>query len=184
MYVAFKDLAQFEQFFKIHYRSLNDYAMSLTKDPILAEDVVQTVFLKVWERRDNIHITSDPFFYLKKSVKNEYLNHLEHERVRDAHSSHVLFQAKQGNIQNDCMEKMHHSELETALASAIEALPNECKKIFKLSRFEELRYREIASLLGLSVKTVENQMGKALKILRTQLTDFLPILLLLFFHSK
>lgn len=184
MYVAFKDLAQFEQFFKSHYRALNAYAMSLTKDPIHAEDIVQSVFLKVWEKRDNIQIVSDSFFYLKKSVKNEYLNHIEHIRVRKTYTAHVLFHADQCTEDVDSIESMQYSELETALENAIEALPNECKKVFKLSRFEELKYREIADRLGISIKTVENQMGKALKNLRLQLIEFLPIFLILFFQFQ
>jgi RNA polymerase sigma-70 factor (ECF subfamily) len=78
--------------------------------------------------------------------------------------------------------KTEHKELQFHLANALNELPEQCRTIFQMSRFEELKYREIASELGLSVKTVENQMGKALKILRTKLVDFLPAILLSFLN--
>jgi RNA polymerase sigma-70 factor (ECF subfamily) len=71
------------------------------------------------------------------------------------------------------------SELERRLQTAINELPEQCRTIFQMSRFEELRYQDIAHRLGISVKTVENQMGKALKLLRMRLIDYLPLLVLL-----
>ena len=75
-------------------------------------------------------------------------------------------------------KKLELRELEDRISEAIKELPQQCRTIFQMSRFEELKYKEIADQLGLSIKTVENQMGKALKIMRTKLADFLPLILL------
>ena len=83
---------------------------------------------------------------------------------------------------NNAAEKLRLKELEQRLEKALNELPEQCRTIFQMSRFEELKYAEIAGRLGLSVKTVENQMGKALKLLRTKLADFLPALLMLLFN--
>jgi RNA polymerase sigma-70 factor (ECF subfamily) len=82
------------------------------------------------------------------------------------------------NQVDSAAKKVLAGELEKKLRKALNELPEQCRIIFQLSRFEELRYREIAEKLGISVKTVENQMGKALKLLRVKLVDFLPLLLL------
>jgi RNA polymerase sigma-70 factor, ECF subfamily len=83
---------------------------------------------------------------------------------------------------NNAADKLKLKELEVKLDQALKELPEQCRTIFQLSRFEELKYMEIAGKLGISVKTVENQMGKALKLLRTKLKDFLPMLIFLFLN--
>lgn len=171
-----QDEKAFEDVFKTHYKSLHAYAFTLLKDEMAAEEMVQNVFYKLWERSDSIHISGSIAAYLYRAVHNESLNHLKHLKVRSQHQLHVSYRAGQDN--DSASKRLHAKELDERLRKALNELPEQCRTIFQLSRFEELRYKEIADRLDISVKTVENQMGKALKILRFKLVDFLILILL------
>ena len=166
----------FEQVFKTHFKNLHAYASTILQDPDLAEDTVQNVFYKLWEKIDGLNLVGGSVAaYLYKSVYNESLNCLKHQKIKIAHRSHIVRQmTDQGDSSS---RKVMLNELEQRLQASINELPEQCRTIFQLSRFEELCYREIGERLGISVKTVENQMGKALKILRAKLIDFLPLIL-------
>jgi RNA polymerase sigma-70 factor, ECF subfamily len=176
-----RDEAAFEQVFKKNYKSLHAYSFTMLKDEAAAEEMVQNVFYKLWERTENLSITGSIEAYLFKAVYNESLNYLKHLKVRSQHQLYVSHRMK-GETESPA-KKMQAKELEARLREAINDLPEQCRTIFHLSRFEELRYREIATQLNISVKTVENQMGKALRILRLKLVDYL-VLILLFMHFK
>ena len=177
--LATRDEAAFETVFKMHFKNLHAYACSITKEETAAEEVVQNVFVKLWERSEALSITGSVAAYLYRAVYNESLNYLKHQKVRSAYGQHVTHTMK--NETEHGGKKLQLKELEGRLAEAMNDLPEQCRTIFQLSRFEELRYREIADCLGLSIKTVENQMGKALKLLREKLADVL-IFILLFIH--
>jgi len=167
----------FEQVFKSHFKPLHAYACTIMRDPEPAEEIVQNIFVKLWEKKDEITIRENVAGYLYRCVHNESLNYLRHQKVRVAYQSYAMRQHKQKE-QEAPAEKVVMSELEKKLEIALRELPEQCRTVFQLSRSEELRYREIADKLGLSVKTVENQMGKALKLLRLKLVDFLLSLIL------
>ena len=167
----------FEQVFKSHFKSLHAYACTIMRDPMPAEEIVQNIFLKLWEKKEDITIKENISVYLYRAVHNESLNYLRHRKVRSAYQSYAMRQHKQTE-QEKPAEKVVMKELEKKLEIALQELPEQCRTIFQLSRFEDLKYREIAEKLGLSVKTIENQMGKALKLLRLKLVDFLPTILL------
>jgi len=167
----------FEQVFKSHFKSLHSYACTIMRDPMPAEEIVQNIFLKLWEKKEEITIKENISVYLYRAVHNESLNYLRHRKVRSAYQSYAMRQHKQTE-QEKPAEKVVMKELEKKLEVALQELPEQCRTIFQLSRFEDLKYREIADRLGLSVKTIENQMGKALKLLRLKLVDFLPTILL------
>ncbi|HEY4288349.1 MAG TPA: RNA polymerase sigma-70 factor [Puia sp.] len=167
----------FEQVFKSHFKSLHAYACTIMRDPMPAEEIVQNIFLKLWEKKGEIMIKENISVYLYRAVHNESLNYLRHRKVRSAYQSYAMRQHKQTE-QEKPAEKVVMKELEKRLEIALQELPEQCRTIFQLSRFEDLKYREIADKLGLSVKTIENQMGKALKLLRLKLVDFLPTILL------
>jgi RNA polymerase sigma-70 factor (ECF subfamily) len=172
-----RDEAAFEQVFKFHYKNLHAYAFSILTDDAAAEEMVQTVFFRLWERLETLNIGSSIAAYLYRAVNNESLNHIKHLKVR---SQHRLFVAHRGEeITETAARKIQLKELEQKIQHALNDLPEQCRTIFQLSRFEELRYREIADRLGLSVKTVENQMGKALKLMRGKLIDFLILIITL-----
>jgi RNA polymerase sigma-70 factor (ECF subfamily) len=110
-------------------------------------------------------------------VRNACLNLIKHAKVKKQYAEVELAMGER-SIES-VSRTVLASELESRIYSAMEALPEQCRLVFKLSRFEELRYQEIADQLSISIKTVENHMGKALKIMREQLKDYLPLLLVL-----
>jgi RNA polymerase sigma-70 factor (ECF subfamily) len=172
-----QDEKAFEDVFKTNYKSLHAYAFTLLKEEIVAEEMVQNVFCKLWERSASLTISGSVAAYLYRAVHNESLNYLKHQKVRSEHRLHVSHQSGQEN--DSASRRLHVKELEDRLRQSLNELPEQCRTIFQMSRFEELRYKEIADRLDLSVKTVENQMGKALRILRSKLVDFLVFILLL-----
>jgi len=163
--------------FRTHYQPLCNYAYTFVQDRDEAEEIVQSTFLSVWEKRENLEIRTAVKPYLYAMVRNACLNVLKHEKIKQQHATIEMAVAEK-SVESVARTVMA-SELETRIYEAMEKLPQQCRIIFKLSRFEELKYSEIADQLNLSVKTVENQMGKALKIMREQLKDYLPILIVL-----
>ena len=172
-----RDEAAFEQVFKFYFKALHAYAFAILKDEMAAEEMVQNVFLKLWERTETLTIQGSIAAYLYRAVYHESLNYLKHQKVKSAYQLHVSYRMKDQS--DNASKKLSLQELEGRLQTAMNELPEQCRTIFQMSRFEELRYREIADRLGISLKTVENQMGKALKLLRVKLVDFLPLTLLI-----
>lgn len=170
---SYNDNQVFEKLFKANFNALHAYAFSILKDEDLAEEIVQGMFLKFWEKRNSLNIQSIKS-YLYKCVYNDCLNYLKHEKTKQKYQA---FTKQTMNTENEnASSKVELSELQHHISKALVHLPQQCRTIFQLSRFEELKYREIADHLGISIKTVENQMGKALKILRYKLADFLLML--------
>ena len=166
------DRAAFEESFRAHYRPLCAFAMQYVKDRDGVEDLVQDLFFRLWQDRERITITSSLRSYLFTAVRNRCLNALSAKgRVRP------LNEEVDDRLQEEERGEEEHAERAARVQAAIEALPEERRKVFRLSRYEGLKYHEIAERLGISVKTVENQMGKALKTLREELADLLPLLL-------
>jgi RNA polymerase sigma-70 factor (family 1) len=175
------DEAAFEKTFRTFYDRLCNYANSLLKDSDEAEEVVQTVFLTIWEKRADLEITFSIKAYLYRAVHNHCLNRFKHAAIKEAHkeySGHFIPQSYESVTQ-----VIHASELEEQIEHAVNKLPAQCQKAFRMSRFEELKYHEIAERLDISIKTVENQIGKALRILRVELADYLPSVLISLFFS-
>lgn len=171
------DIPTFEMLFRTFYQPLCNYAYTFIQDRDEAEEIVQSTFLSVWEKRETLEIRTGVKPYLYAMVRNACLNVIKHNKIKEQHVSSELAYAER-SVESVARTVMA-SELETRIYVAMEKLPEQCRLIFKLSRFEELKYSEIAEQLNLSIKTVENQMGKALKIMREELKDYLPILLLL-----
>jgi RNA polymerase sigma-70 factor (ECF subfamily) len=167
--------AEFEKIFKSNYKNLYSYAQTIVHDSIMAEEMVQNVFCRLWEKREQIQVRESTGAYLYRSVYHESLNYLKHLKVRDTYQAYVLNQMANSD---SAAYEIELSELEDRLESALLELPEKCRTIFQMSRFEELKYQEIADKLEIPVKTVENQMGKALKLLRLKLVDFLPAVLI------
>jgi RNA polymerase sigma-70 factor (ECF subfamily) len=166
----------FEMIFKTYYKPLCHYAHSFLNDKNEAEEVVQTTFIKIWEKKNELSVQSSLKAYLYSMVRNGCLNVIKHEKVKQLHAKwHVQETERSRDLVE---EKVLSNDLESKIYLAMKALPEQCRLVFQLSRFEELKYQEIADQLQISVKTVENQMGKALKIMRVQLKEYLPLYLL------
>ena len=174
------DEATFEKVYKHFIRPLHLYAISILRDEDTAKGMVQNVFMRLWERKERLNFSGSIKAYLYGAVYNECLNNLRHQKVKVNHQQHVLYMTKDKVDESAGMELL---DLKEKLQQALNDLPEKCRTVFQLSRFEDLKYQEIADELGISIKTVENQMGKALRILRTKLVDFL-VLILLFMHTK
>lgn len=163
-----------------NFPALYNYAFTIVNNATLAEEMIHQVFLKILERNEPVTIHTSLKAYMYRSVHNECLNHLKHQKVKQAWQADAVNNMKAPT--ENSSGKLQYQELEQRLRKAINELPEQCRTIFQLSRFEELRYTEIATQLGLSVKTVENQMSKALKRLRIRLADFLPLIFWILFN--
>lgn len=171
------DERAFELVFRSYYTGMCGYAGKYIPDLDEAEEIVQEVFFNYWNKKSILEITGSLEAYLYRAVRNACLNHLKHLQVR---SQYVLAQTKPLREEEASLsDEVVVLELQEKIATCVEQLPPERQKIFRLSREEGLKYREIADQLGLSVKTVETQMGKALKFLRENLAEYLPVLLML-----
>jgi RNA polymerase sigma-70 factor, ECF subfamily len=171
------DITAFEMLFKTYYQPLCNYAYSFVQDRDEAEEIVQATFMSVWEKREALSIHTGVKPYLYAMVRNASLNVLKHEKIKQQHVVGELAVAEK-SVESVTRTVMA-SELEGRIYKALDKLPEQCRLVFKLSRFEELKYAEIAEQLDISIKTVENQMGKALKIMREQLKDYLPLFIVL-----
>ena len=171
------DINAFEMLFRTYYKPLCNYAYTFTHDKDEAEEIVQSTFLSVWEKQRAIQIQTTIKPYLYAMVRNACLNVIKHEKIKQKHAAEAL--ALGDEAYESVTQTVHTSELEKQIYKAMEKLPEQCRLVFKLSRFEELKYAEIAGQLNISIKTVENHMGKALKIMREQLKDYLPLLIVL-----
>lgn len=167
------DEQAFEQLFRAQYPILCGYARKYLDDVDQAEEVVQEMFFNFWQKKEKLEINISLEAYLFRSVRNSCLNYLKHLKIREEHrlaTSHEIRKKEQ-----EVYDNVEALELQEKIESVIERLPPERKKIFKMSRYEELKYKEIAEKLNLSVKTVEAQMGKALKYLRQHLSEYLSV---------
>lgn len=158
------DYNAFEQIFKSTYKSLCAYANRVVKSHELAEEVVDDVFCNLWRNRKKILITTSFKSYLLASVRNKSLDclrKLKHEKNTMLESAATV-----PCKQSIAYETMFFEELHARINDAIQGLPKQCRTIFLMSRDQDLKYKEIAELLHISIKTVDTQMGRALKYLR------------------
>lgn len=157
-----------ELIFKQCYEELCQTAFRITREINLAEDIVQEVLYELFKKEKELQVDS-LIGYLKRSVYNRSLNKIKSNRgfVDTDEVSYEL-----GSDASDSQEKMEYSELETFIHQVIDALPEKCRLVFVLNRFESMSYKEVAEKLDISVKTVENQMSKALRILRSEMINY------------
>ena len=165
---ALKDL------FQEHYSLVCQSIHRFIRDHATTEDLAQEVFLRFWEKRHSIQVTSSLPAYLRRMAMNEALGYLR----RNKRYEEDEFVAENETEAGPSAEEAYlHGELQQNVAAAIQTLPPKCRAVFQLSRYEELTYKEIADQMGISIKTVENQMGKALRILRERLQGYLHLFL-------
>ncbi len=170
----------FHAIFKKYFSVLTIFAYKIVKDEDLARDIVQTVFTRIYEQRDTLEIKVSLKSFLYQSVRNRSLNELKSIQIKQRHHD-IILQHSAGDI-DDGDNLMEEAETENRIVGAVGALPAQCKRIFEMSRFEGLSNAEIAEMLSLSKRTVETQISKALKTLREQLADLLPVIALIVWH--
>ena len=180
--IQIEDEVAFEAVFKTYYSRLCNYAHTMLNDSEEAEEMVQNTFIVLWENRANVDIHTSLKSYLYRAVHNSCLNRIKHLKVRQEHSDYYMHTHEE-EVDTTAHTVMGN-ELQHQINEAVDLLPPQCKRVFTLSRFENLTYAEIAIELGVSVKAVDKQMVRALRILREQLKDYLPLVLLLLLFKK
>jgi len=159
------------------------YASEYVIDKDLAKSLVQEAFLKLWENRENLTVGTNLNAYLYKSVRNICLNYLRHLKVTNKYSNNIIAQESALNyeaLKDKSAERLLEAEILERLDKAVEKMTPQCRQVFIMSRFEGKSHKEIANELGIVEKTVENQIGKALKVARAELQEFLPITMMLY----
>ncbi|QHT71391.1 RNA polymerase sigma-70 factor [Rhodocytophaga rosea] len=163
-HMAAGNVKAFETLFHRYYSTLCQYAYKFVKHQEVAEEIVSGLFAQIWQKRNELHITSAVRSYLFTSVKHASFNYLK--------SQYARFPFQSENLENQHLQalspddELSYQELQTILQHGIQALPERCRIIFSLSRNAGLSYEEIAAELGISKKTVKAQMGIALHKLR------------------
>lgn len=161
------DITAFEAVFRTYYRRLCAAVYGFVDSAETAEEIVQELFLRIWRQRESLQITDSLQAYLYQAARNASLNYLKHRRIESQWSERV--RAGDAPVARAADEDLAEDELSRAIEAGIAALPERCRLVFTMSRRQGLSYAEIAEALGISVKTVEAQMGRALKSLRERL---------------
>ncbi len=169
--LAAGDEAAFDTIFRTWYAPLVRVATYLLHDQGIAEEVVQDVLLEVWRRRETLAFEQEPRRYLMRATRNRALNHVRHQAV--AARAAALDDRELAHAA-DAPGVVDAKELEVAIVQAVATLPERCRAVFELSRRHNMSYAQIAEALDIAPKTVENQMGKALRILRAALAPWMP----------
>jgi RNA polymerase sigma-70 factor (ECF subfamily) len=170
------DQALFEKLFRAHFVYLTNFARQYVEDEDTAKDITQKVFINLWEKRSQIDAEKSIVSYLFTSVKNRCLNYIrDHKKYRskvldlDCGDIDLVYEEDDLAVQ----------ELEVKISKALEMLPEKCRMVFEMSRYQQKKYREIAEELDISQKTVEAHMSKAMKSLREHLKEYIAGLILM-----
>lgn len=172
------DERDFKDLFETYYSPLCHFAAGYLSGHNTAEEIVQQVFINLWNQRETIDPEKQVKSYLFTSVKNRCLNHIrDHKKFRN----YYLDVEAELEIPVAAKDIVSEKELEKRIAAALDKLPEKCREVFELCRFEEMKYHEVGQKLDISQKTVEAQMSKALRILREELKDLWFLFVLYYF---
>ncbi|MEZ0454307.1 RNA polymerase sigma-70 factor [Sphingobacterium thalpophilum] len=162
----------FEQLFRAHYKELHRYAFRYLGDSEGAEEVVQQVFLRLWEKDWEHQVHTSLKSYLYRAIYNESMNVLKKEQRKLKYQSYEIHRQELEPAVDESTK-----DLDKKLQLALAGLPEKSRTVFELSRFQEMKYKDIAATLDLSIKTVEGHMSRALRHLRTELMDYLTLII-------
>ena len=165
------DSAAFDEIFRTWYGPLVGTAERMLRDRAVAEELVQDVMLELWRRRETLAADGSAQAYLFQATRNRVLNHLRHLKIEQRSEPDVRGESSSTPPADAAVAE---EELDVAVQRAVQSLPDRCREVFELSRVHGLKYAEIAQTLGVSVKAVEAQMGKALRVMRERLAPWLP----------
>jgi RNA polymerase sigma-70 factor (family 1) len=175
--------AAFQRLFTLEYEKLCKYAYSYMQDTHLSEDVVQETFIKIWEQKKELISSPDIKFYLITAVRNNCITAIRKQKSQRTNFTDTTPEPDPEPFFTEMQHREMDKEEAKAIAEALNLLPPKCKEIFLLIKMHGMSYKQAAQTLELSVKTIENQMGKAIKLFR----DFAvsrPVILWLFFIMK
>lgn len=160
------DNASFKHLFEVYFERLHRYAYTLLKDQDEAKDAVQEVFASLWLKKDSLQIKQSPRAYLYNAVHNHCLNRIRNQQTRQRY--YQVYGEQQ--VPEQPGKTMEEKEVQKGIHQLLQLLPGRNREVFMKSRFEGKKYHEIAEEMKISIKTVEAQMTKALKILRRALS--------------
>ena len=172
------DFKAFEMLFREYYPVLKCFALKYVTNEEVSEELVQEIFYNIWAKHSSFNVTTSVKGYLFKTTHNSCLQYFKRKKLESKYQEHVLSQPP--GFYNDPSEELKVKELNTIIDNTLQSLPERCRKIFRLSKFDGLKYHEIAEKLSISIKTVEANMGKALKQLRFTLKDYVCLVLVIF----
>ena len=168
----------FRFFFEKYYSDLCNMVNLYLRDPVMSEEIVQDIFMYLWEKKESIKIESSLKSYLLRASKNRSLNYIRNEKTK------LEIYSKLNNSDHGTIEMpdtvLDSNQLREVINAAIDSLPERCREVYILGKEKSMSYKEISEELGISVKTVEVQMGKALKKLREQLRPYYNDIFILF----
>jgi len=167
------NLEAFELMFRTYYKELCNYAFQYFHDKCTAEEIVQDLFYKLWTKKETLIIRTSIRAYLYKAVYNNTMLTLREKNTR--HLVELVPEEIEQTLVNEPDMPIQSDELNQIIEETIGSMPEKVRRIYELSRLEGLKYREIAEKLSISVKTVEANMGKALKLLRKNLKDYMEV---------
>lgn len=169
----------FEQIYELYWSDLYNYAYNILRDKGVCEEIIQETFFSMWTKREQLQISHSLKSYLFTAVKFQTINYIRSEKVkRDYAANYASF--KKMNFDNSNEEHMHLTDLKGLIENEVSKLPEKCQEIFRMSRNEHQSIKNIADLMNISHKTVENQLTKALRQLRSSLGQFFSLSILLF----
>ncbi|PZX11380.1 RNA polymerase sigma-70 factor (ECF subfamily) [Breznakibacter xylanolyticus] len=168
------DHGAYEALFMAYYTPLVVFAVRMVDDEDTARELVQDIFVSFYERNTVLSIHTSLKSHLYQSVRNRCLNHLKREKLLRTHHQHIFDDTKESESYFE--NAVETSELQQRLYHIIAQLPDKCKEVFEMSRFEGFTNQEIADKLAISKRTVETQISKALKFLRDNLSDYLHVI--------
>ena len=173
-----QDKIVFDFIFNYYYSGLCAFSMQYIKDREAVEDLVQDFFVNLWINSVQLQIRQSLKSYLFASIKNRCLDAIKHSKVHDKFQNYMLVDANKSESSIEAY--FAESELRQAIQACMIKLPPRCREIFELSRLSGLSNQEISEKLSISKRTVELQISNSLKVLRTELTDFLPLYLIFY----
>jgi len=165
------DISEFEQLFLKYYEPLCQHANKILKDMDTSEDIVQEFFYNFWKNRETFSPKLSLNAYLYQSIRNNALHYLEHLSVRQQYAQQ-MFDISNETEPRALQSEVEINELNRVVEATLKQMNERCSRVFTLNRFEGKKYREIADILSISVKTVEADMGKALQLFRKSLKEF------------
>lgn len=166
------DIREFERLFTKYYGPMCHHAEIILKDMDTAEDLVQEFFYQFWKNRESLNPKLSLKAYLHQSIRNNAFHHLRHLEVRKRYAEQIYCEFQEG-MQSGALTETELNEISELINATLEHMPDRCSRIFRMNRFEGLKYREIANILSISVKTVEAEMSKALQLFRISLKDYI-----------
>jgi len=170
------DKSAFASIFAFYYANMVAFANNYLRDIETSEEIVQDAFVHLWENHEVLAITGSLKSYLLKMVQNKCFNWLKHLKIRSNYNEFILSNCS--IFERDTENYLLRNELEMKIENALELLPIEVKEAFLMSRFEGKKYQEIADIQRVSLRTIEDRIGKALNFLKTSLNQYLNVIIL------